>query len=71
MEQDLKDVWYSKGQKMHNFTFDASFWKWYVQFPQKFMQCYLILPKIFVLLCFIQLQSSLKEGVAAYCTVHP
>ncbi len=30
-----------------------------------------IATEIFVLLCFIQLQSSLKEGVAAYCTVQP
>ncbi len=28
-----KDVWYNKGQKMHNFTFDARFRQWYVQFP--------------------------------------
>ncbi len=38
----IKDVWYSKRQNMRNFTFDAHFRQWYVQFPQKFMQSYLI-----------------------------
>ena len=64
---------------MCNFTFDAHFRQWYIQFLQKFPKSNLehilwLRPlhtaKIFVLLCFIQLTSSLKEGVAAYCTVH-
>ncbi len=31
----IKDAWYSKGQKMSNFTFDARSQQWLVQLTQK------------------------------------
>ena len=68
----LKDVRYSKAWKMAHFAFNALLLQPYVRSALNFIQCQLIiLVKIIILLCFIQLQSGLKEWSLAYCTIHP